>query len=64
MPDYKAMYLHLFNAVTDAVEALQKAQKETEAMYVDADGEAPVLLVGEDAPAQTDDTDRPENKTV
>ena len=44
MPDYKKMYLHLFNAVTDslaimcrdscAAELLRTAQRECEEMYV------------------------------
>ena len=34
MPDYKAMYLSLFNAVTDAIEILCEAQKKTEEMYI------------------------------
>ena len=36
MPDYAKMYRHLFNAQTDAVALLQKAQLETEEMYVSA----------------------------
>ena len=47
MPDYKTMYLHLFNRVTDAVSALERmdigqakeilinAQKEAELLYID-----------------------------
>ena len=47
MPDYKTMYLHLFNRVTDAVSALERmdfgqaketlmaAQREAETLYVD-----------------------------
>ena len=46
MADYKTMYLHLFNHVSDAVNALEHmdfgqakeilidAQKETEALYI------------------------------
>ena len=34
MPDYKAMYLSLFNSVTDAIEILCEAQKKTEEMYI------------------------------
>lgn len=29
MPDYKKMYCDLFNAVTDAIEILKKAQDDT-----------------------------------
>ena len=48
MPDYKTMYLHLFNRVSDAVNALESmnlgqakeililAQQESEELYVDA----------------------------
>jgi len=35
MPDYAKMYRHLFNAQTDAVALLQKAQLETEEMYLE-----------------------------
>ena len=46
MPDYQAMYLHLFNAVTDAIESIEQqnfgtakeqlihAQQETEEIYI------------------------------
>ena len=34
MPDYKEMYLKLFNKVTDAIEILKEAQKETEEIYI------------------------------
>ena len=34
MTDYKTMYYKLFNAITDAVEILQQAQKETEEIYI------------------------------
>jgi len=33
--DYQAMYLKLFNAVTDAIKTLQTAQVATEEMYID-----------------------------
>ena len=36
MPDYKTMYAKLFNAITDAVEILQEAQKATEEMYIES----------------------------
>ena len=36
MPDYKAMYLSLFNSVTDAIEILTEAQKKAEEMYVNS----------------------------
>ena len=34
MPDYQRMYLGLFNAVTDAIELLQKAQQDAEEIYI------------------------------
>ena len=34
MPDYKAMYYKLFNAVCDTIEQLKKAQLETEELYM------------------------------
>ena len=36
MPDFKGMYYKLFNAQTDAITILQKAQKDTEEMYLTA----------------------------
>ncbi len=36
MPDYKTMYLKLFNAITDAVEILQDAQRKTEDIYIES----------------------------
>ena len=35
MPDYKKMYLTLFNSVTDAIEILKKAQQKTEEIYIE-----------------------------
>ena len=49
MPDYQKMYLALFNAITDALEELQKqniglaqdrlisAQQKTEGMFIEAE---------------------------
>ncbi|MDJ0304448.1 MULTISPECIES: hypothetical protein [Dehalobacter] len=34
MPDYVAMYKKLFNSQTDVIALLQKAQQETEEMYM------------------------------
>jgi len=36
MPDFAAMYRHLFNTQTDVIEILQKAQQEAEEMYMSA----------------------------
>lgn len=40
MPDYQKMYLGLFNAVTDAIELLQKAQQQAEETYISEGEEA------------------------
>ena len=37
MPDYAEMYRVLFRAQTKAIELLQKAQQETEEMYISAE---------------------------
>jgi len=34
MKTYKTMYNQLFNAITDAITALQEVQKEAENMYI------------------------------
>ena len=34
MPDYKAMYLNLFNSVTDAINILREAQIKAEELYI------------------------------
>jgi len=34
MPDYKAMYLDLFNSVTDAIEILSEAQRKSEELFI------------------------------
>jgi len=34
MTDYKKMYYELFNAITDSIAALQKAQVATEELYI------------------------------
>ena len=36
MPDYKAMYINLFNSVTEAVKILSDAQKRAEEIYIDS----------------------------
>ncbi len=35
MVNYKKLYFRLFNAITDAIEILQKAQIDTEEAYMD-----------------------------
>lgn len=39
MPDYKKMYFVLFDQVTKSIEALQRAQQVTEALYIEASGD-------------------------
>ena len=39
MADYKAMYLKLFNEVTDTIERLQKIQQECEEIYIKSEEE-------------------------
>lgn len=36
MPDYQQLYLHLFRAVTRAIDILLKAQQECEELYLSA----------------------------
>ena len=54
MPDYARMYRELFNAVTDAVEILQKAQLRTEELYMEADDPVIRLLKPEPDAANTE----------
>ncbi|MEA5015135.1 MAG: hypothetical protein VB099_11290 [Candidatus Limiplasma sp.] len=44
MPDYKEMYIALFQSMTRAITILQEAQKQTEAMYLDAEAVNVTLL--------------------
>ena len=46
MTDYKQMYFAMFNAVSDAIEVLQKAQQTGESTYI---GEAYKRLSPPDA---------------
>lgn len=43
MPDYQAMYYKLFNAVTDAIDTLQRAQISGEDAYITSKDE-PILF--------------------
>ena len=45
MPDYKEMYLKLFNSITNAIEILQQAQIETEEIYITSDDENNVVKI-------------------
>jgi len=51
MPDYKEMYLHLFREMTRAILILQKAQEQTEEMYIAEDS------VNNDSTAEVTDRD-------
>lgn len=48
MADYKLMYEHLFNAVTDVIEILQKAQQKTEDIYIENEYKVTNLTIDED----------------
>jgi hypothetical protein len=50
MPDYKKMYTTLFNASTDVITILQKAQQDAENLYVEADDTPIELLPKDDTP--------------
>lgn len=39
MADYKQMYYHLFNRVTDIIEQLKDVQRETEEIFTQTDNE-------------------------
>ena len=44
MPNYKKMYLELFNTVTDIIEQLQEVQKKTEQMYIEAEKDEKTII--------------------
>lgn len=44
MPEYKSMYLKLFNAITDAINILQKAQTEAEEIFISQENPEIILL--------------------
>ena len=46
MPDYKTMYKKLFGAVTEAIDILQKAQQETEEIYIESGEKDDSKIVG------------------
>ena len=37
MPDYKELYLKLFNEITDVIEKLKEIQKKAEEIYIKAE---------------------------
>ena len=47
MPDYQKMYIELFNAFTDAIEILRRAQIKTEEIYVSSQ-EPPIEIAPTD----------------
>lgn len=48
MVDYKTMYECLFNAITDVIEILQKAQQKTENLYIENEYNVHNLIAEED----------------
>ena len=48
MPDYQKMYLGLFNKVTNVIEELQQAQRDTEQLYLESSDAEPLVLETED----------------
>jgi len=57
MADFNAMYLKLFNAVTDAINILQTAQVETEEIYMKHESTIALLKPEDD----NDDGENDEN---
>ena len=45
MPDYKKMYLELFNSITNAIEILKEAQIKSEDMYINSEEENNILKI-------------------
>jgi hypothetical protein len=54
MADYAKMYRRLFNSQTQAIEILQKAQQDTEEMYISAP-ESEIRLINPDQPDKDKD---------
>lgn len=54
MPDYAKMYHTLFNAVTESIEILQRAQQDTEEMYITAK-EPEIHLLQAESPKEDGD---------
>ena len=57
MPDYKKLYLSLFNDVSKAIDQLEEAQKRAEELYIQSD-EPDIKLIEKQPPA--DREHRPE----
>ena len=49
MPDYKKMYLTLFNETTKAINILQAAQQKTEEIYISDNTEDNLVLLKPDS---------------
>ena len=53
--DYSKMYDKLFNAITDAIEIMQKAQQETEEMFISAKEPEISFIYAEDSTGEDGD---------
>ena len=58
MPDYKEMYRILFRETSKAISTLQKAQQQTEEMYIADDGTNNLIIISVDA---DDEEKQPQN---
>lgn len=54
MADYAKMYRSLFRAVTSSIELLQKAQQESEEIYISGD-EPVITIVPQEGGAKNED---------
>ena len=58
MSSYAKMYRHVFNAGTDAISLLQKAQQEAEEMYMSASDPDVRLLTPDTSNEGEDDSEK------
>ena len=64
MPDYKALYFHLFNSISDTIERLKQAQQEAEELFL-SDEAACSFIVMRKQPKSTDNSSKnPDGKKV
>ena len=56
MPDYKKMYLRLFQATGDAINLLVEAQRECEEMFLADETQQPIVLPKPDKTEESDAT--------
>ena len=56
MPDYKKMYLRLFQATEDAINLLVEAQRECEEMFLTDETQQPIVLPKPDKTEGSDAT--------